>query len=189
LVPLRVSVQPPRSLNSAPDSVVGTAICRHGGIRGCGVTRVPSGLTRMCHWPIASTSSTPSGQADQRHLDGIDDRAAADADDQVGLGLAQPARQCDDGIARRVLDAFVEQADHAVLDGRDRVADGRGVAVQRTAGDHEDTARTPLRHLGGNAFGRAQAEVHPILREEVEDARSHVPVSFEGCASPPVSRR
>jgi hypothetical protein len=33
-VPWRVSVQPPRSLNSAPEIVVGTAIWRRGGMRG-----------------------------------------------------------------------------------------------------------------------------------------------------------
>ena len=70
------------------------------------------------------------GQRHQRHLHGVDHRAAADADHQVGLRRTQRLRQRNHAVARRVLDAVVEQPHHLRRYLRQRGGHRIGVAVQ-----------------------------------------------------------
>ena len=153
--------------------MVGTAICRHGGNRGCGVTRVPSGLTRMCHWLIASTSSTPSA----RHTSATLTVSMTVPPPMLTIRSARVSR------SRRVSAMTVSRGVCSMHSSNRPTTWAFTVAsasvtaavlrLQRAAGHDEHPLRAALRHLGGDALGRADAEVHALLRQEVEDSGSH----------------
>ena len=54
LIPVLVFVPPAKSLNSAPESVVGIVIWRHGGSLTTGTRTLPSGLMAICQSPSCS---------------------------------------------------------------------------------------------------------------------------------------
>jgi hypothetical protein len=108
------------------------------------------------------------GEAELYGFRAVGDRAAADGDDEVGIGLARRIGGGDHGLARRVRWHGVEYAGAA---GTERLPDFRdlvGLPDQR-AGDHQEGAlRLDAIHLREDGRGCRPAE-HNLLDRAVND--------------------
>ena len=138
-------VTPAMPENSPADSVVGIETWRTVG----GFT---SALRELVE---AFDGGDVVGEAELDGLGAVGDRAAAQGDDQVGLGLARLRRGGDDRRARRVRRHLVEGADALVAERAADLFDLVGLAVERAA-HHQEHAlgAVGLHHLGDRLGGR-----------------------------------
>ena len=114
------------------------------------------------------------GQRHQSHFDGVNHRAAANADDQIGLAAAQLRGQGQNSVARGVFHTFIKQTHHLLLNARQSPCDGIGLAVERAAGDDKNPVCLARLGFCQQRFVSGNAKTHAILFQKFEDAGVHV---------------
>ena len=144
-------VTPARPENSPADRVVGIEICRTVG----GLTSAP--CRGSC--PSPSTLRDVVGEAELDRLGAVGDRAAAQGDDQIGLGLARLRGGGDHGRARRVRRHLVEGADAFVAERAPDLLDLVGLAIERAAHHQEHALGAVLLDQLGHRLGGRLAVV------------------------------
>ena len=102
------------------------------------------------------------GEADERHLDGIDDLPAADGDDQISASIPQSLRQGQSCLTRYEWDTLVKETRYARSEWRDAALHRIRRAVQCTAGDDKDALSRSRTGLFQDCLRRGPIEVHSI---------------------------
>ena len=113
------------------------------------------------------------GEAHAHRLRAVGQRAAAEGDDQVGIGRAGGLGRVDHIAAGRVRPHAVELPGDLVAERAAELFDLSGLAVERAAHHEEDAlGAQPLRLLGHRLFQR-RAEAHRLHPPERHPARFH----------------